>query len=68
MELFRERQSHPILIYTGKEKDKVNGVVFDVSQEELHQSDKYEVEDYKRIQVLFKSGIHAWVYVSTNEY
>jgi len=56
--------THPILIYTGKETDEVSGVVFEVSQQELQQADKYEVEDYKRVCVQLRSGIRAWVYVS----
>lgn len=44
-------KTHPILILTGKTLDKVNGVVFDISQQELQQADRYEVEDYKRVHV-----------------
>lgn len=55
--------SHPIISFTGQPKDKVNGVVFDISLEELHQADAYEVSDYKRISVTLNSGIQAWVYV-----
>ena len=44
--------------------DEVNGIVFDISPEELQQADEYEVEDYKRISVQLRSGTHAWVYVS----
>lgn len=56
--------THPILIHTGKDADEVNGIVFDISPQELQQADEYEVEDYKRVRVQLRSGIHAWVYVS----
>lgn len=56
--------THPILLPTGNDSDKVTGVVFDISPEELRQADEYEVKDYKRICVQLCSGTHAWVYVS----
>jgi len=39
-------------------------MVFKVSRKELEQADKYEVADYKRVQVTLQSGKSAWVYVS----
>lgn len=54
---------HPIVVYTGEDTDKVQGMVFDVSSEELKQADSYEVSDYKRIKVKLDSGVFAWVYV-----
>lgn len=59
--------THPILNYTGKESDQVEGVVFDVSTEELQHADEYEVDDYKRVSVQLASGINAWVYINANE-
>lgn len=54
---------HPIVTYTGNLKDYVDGMVFDISREELNRADFYEVSDYKRIKVKLVSGISAWVYV-----
>jgi len=54
---------HPIVIYTGDDTDKVEGMVFDVNSEELKQADNYEVSDYKRIKVKLDSGVSAWAYV-----
>ena len=54
---------HPIVIYTGEDTDKVKGMVFDISIDELRQADNYEVSDYKRIKVKLDSGVSAWVYV-----
>jgi len=39
--------------------------VFEITVEELAQSDKYEVDDYQRVMGKMKSGRSAWVYVSS---
>ena len=53
---------HPILV-PGRPSDEVEGMVFEITDEELAGADRYEVADYKRIGVRLKSGIDAWVYV-----
>lgn len=54
---------HPIITYTGSPTDLVNGMVFEISTEELMCADSYEVSNYKRIKVKLASGVYAWVYV-----
>ena len=54
---------HPIAILSNNDDDFVSGVVFEITAEELAQSDLYEVSDYKRVMGEFKSGQKAWVYV-----
>lgn len=54
---------HPMLEYTGNENDFVEGTVFDLSEEEIVQADSYEVEDYKRAELIFASGELAYVYL-----
>ncbi|CAB3625895.1 MAG: gamma-glutamylcyclotransferase family protein [Achromobacter pulmonis] len=54
---------HPIVHATYDPKDEVPGMVFEVTQQELEAADRYEVSDYKRVAVLLKSGVHAWVYI-----
>ena len=54
---------HPIARYTGRADDLVEGMVFDLTPDELAQADRYEVADYRRIAVTLRSGLHAWVYV-----
>lgn len=54
---------HSIIQFSGNPQDQIPGMVFKISKEELLQADKYEVADYKRIQVQLLSGIFAWVYV-----
>ena len=55
---------HPILCFTGNNSDEVEGIIFEISKEELLQADAYEVDAYKRAQAKFKSGTIAWAYVA----
>lgn len=57
---------HPIIRYTGNSFDKVEGVVFDITPEELEKADSYETADYHRISIQLASGLTAWVYVSVS--
>lgn len=59
-----EQRFHPMAVPSEHTSDKIEGVVFEVSSEELLQADKYEVADYKRILVALESGKKAWIYVS----
>jgi gamma-glutamylcyclotransferase (GGCT)/AIG2-like uncharacterized protein YtfP len=54
---------HPILEFSGNSADEVEGVLFEVSNEEILQADQYEVDDYKRIETVFKSGKKGFIYV-----
>ena len=54
---------HPILEFTGKEMDCVEGTIFELTEEELMQADSYEVDDYKRNELVFGSGESAYVYL-----
>ena len=47
----------------GGATDRVAGMVFEISDEELANADKYEVADYKRVAAPLASGRTAWVYV-----
>jgi hypothetical protein len=51
---------HPI---SGNGVDEVEGVLFGVTDEEILQADEYEVDDYKRIEMVFKSGKVGFIYV-----
>jgi gamma-glutamylcyclotransferase (GGCT)/AIG2-like uncharacterized protein YtfP len=54
---------HPIAVYTGNTGDSIEGVVFEITAEELQKSDEYEVSQYKRVEAVLKSGKRAWVYI-----
>ena len=55
---------HPIIAFSGNENDKVEGVLFEVTEEEIQQADEYEVADYKRVEVTFNSGNKGYIYIS----
>ncbi|MCL9684765.1 gamma-glutamylcyclotransferase family protein [Legionella maioricensis] len=59
--------THPIITYTGNPSDTVKGMVFNVSQKEIKEADKYEVADYKRVSVQLASGLKAWVYIHADD-
>src|SRR5271167_4212790 len=54
---------HPVVSNSGDPADEVQGMVFSITSEELEAADRYEVADYKRIEVMLKSGLTAFVYV-----
>lgn len=58
-----EKQFHPIAIKTNNPKDTIEGTIFQITEEELIQSDAYEVDDYVRVSETFASGKTAWIYV-----
>lgn len=57
---------HPIINYTGLPDDKITGTLYEVSDEELLEADKYEVADYQRIELTFDSGKTGFVYAPAN--
>jgi hypothetical protein len=42
----------------------VNGTALEITNEELLVADKYEPENYQRINVMLESGKEAWIYVA----
>ena len=54
---------HPVAVHTGDPADQVAGTVFEITPDELAAADVYEDTDYRRIEVLLKSGTTAWLYV-----
>lgn len=54
---------HNMATFTGRASDVVSGVVFALTPEELQRADGYEVPAVKRIAVVLRSGLRAWVYV-----
>lgn len=55
---------HPMVKYTGKSTDIVEGMVFEITAAELKRTDEYEVDDYQRIEAILASGKKAWVYIN----
>lgn len=54
---------HPIVMPSDDPQDQVAGKVFAITEDELAAADRYEVADYKRVDVLLESGKRAWVYI-----
>ncbi len=56
---------HPIIKYTRKPSDTVDGTLFRITKDELKQADDYEVDSYKRVAAELESGVTTWVYVGS---
>lgn len=57
------RNIHPIIEFTGNDEDSVEGILFDLTEEELIQADSYEVDDYERKEVVFESDAVGFAYL-----
>lgn len=57
---------HTIARRTGDPADRIEGVVFSISEAELEATDAYEV-DPMRIETVLESGASAYVYVRPDE-
>lgn len=57
-------ENHPIAVKSENDSDFIDGVIFEITETELAETDKYEVSQYHRILETFKSGKKAWVYVT----
>jgi hypothetical protein len=54
---------HSIACRTLKPADRIAGVAFEISKEELAAADRYEVDAYERAHVRLASGREAFAYV-----
>jgi gamma-glutamylcyclotransferase (GGCT)/AIG2-like uncharacterized protein YtfP len=57
------RSHHPIVKPSDAPASRVPGTVFEITDAELDQADRYEVAAYRRIATTLASGRQAWVYV-----
>jgi len=57
------KAQHPIVALTGKDGDRVEGALFEITEAELAHADAYEVAAYVRVRARLASGVEAWVYV-----
>ncbi|MPT49060.1 MAG: gamma-glutamylcyclotransferase [Sphingobium sp.] len=55
---------HPVVSPSDNPADQVEGMAFRITPDELAAADRYEVSDYKRVEVVLGSGTRAWVYVA----
>ena len=54
---------HPIARYSGVASDRIAGIVYQLTGDELAVTDAYEVEPYVRTEVILESGRKAFAYV-----
>ncbi len=54
---------HRIARHSGDPADRIPGVVFLLTEDELAATDRYEVDVYARVEVMLGSGTRAFVYV-----
>jgi hypothetical protein len=59
-------EEHVIISYTGNDSDMVEGMVLSLAPGELKHTDDYETNDYKRVEVVLRSGRSSWVYVKSD--
>jgi|SRR5689334_10299600 len=57
------RADHAMVRESGSDADRIRGVVFDVTDDELARADHYEPAGYKRVRARVASGKEVWVYV-----
>lgn len=53
---------YPIITETHDSNSTIEGILYEVSMQELLQADRYEGLHYKRVEVLLQSNQKAWAY------
>jgi gamma-glutamylcyclotransferase (GGCT)/AIG2-like uncharacterized protein YtfP len=56
------KAEHAVVTFTGNSENRVRGTVFELSDAEIENADRYEPAGYKRIETTLLSGKTAWVY------
>lgn len=54
--------NYPIITATHNPEDRINGILYELSEKELQLADIYEGLHYKRIEVELHSNEIVWVY------
>jgi gamma-glutamylcyclotransferase (GGCT)/AIG2-like uncharacterized protein YtfP len=55
------------LQFTGNDIDSTNGMVLEITPEELAKADEYEPDGYERVLVQLHSGTTAWAYLARGQ-
>jgi gamma-glutamylcyclotransferase (GGCT)/AIG2-like uncharacterized protein YtfP len=53
---------YPIIVETNDSDDTIDGILYEVTMNDLYQADLYEGKHYKRIEVQLQSNQKAWAY------
>jgi hypothetical protein len=59
--------THRSILMPGDYHDIVDGMVFEITDEELVRADEYEAEEYKRVLVPTTSGRKVRVYIQAGQ-
>jgi gamma-glutamylcyclotransferase (GGCT)/AIG2-like uncharacterized protein YtfP len=59
-----EQEIHLIAMPSEDATDSIDGIVFEITHEELLAADGYETGAYKRVKSQFVSGREAWIYIA----
>jgi hypothetical protein len=54
---------HKIIQPSSRIEDGIEGMVYQLTMDELAAADRYEVSECKRASVTMKSGLRAWAYI-----
>ncbi len=60
-----EQEIHLIAMPSEEDTDCIDGVIFEITHEELLAADGYETNAYKRVKLEFASGRKAWIYIAS---
>jgi len=58
--------NYAALVKSPNPDEEITGMVYTITEAELAAADHYEGEAYRRIEVVLKSGLKAWVYVKAD--
>jgi len=57
------KSEHRVLRRTGDPADRIEGMIFEITEAELAAADDYEVEDYVRVSTRSRGGVETFVYI-----
>ncbi|MNK06642.1 AIG2-like family protein [compost metagenome] len=60
-----EQEIHLLAIPSEIATDHIDGVIFEITHEELLAADGYETDAYQRVKLQFESGREAWIYIAS---
>ena len=58
---------HTIARRSADPEDRIAGIVFEITSDELAQADRYETDAYARVEVALASGETAFVYIGPDD-
>ena len=62
--LAKGEETSQLTVVISDDKDTVEGMVFEISLDELLLADRYEPAGYMRVKVELESGKQAWIYLA----